>query len=384
LLAAAEEACGSGIIGQQTSVFELKAVGGLSPRALADMLVGCGIEVTDVRFIGTDESAGIFSTTEYGESVIGFREGLILSSGSIWNLPGPNSSNNISVTNGLPGDAELDGLITQSSYDATILEFDFIPSGTVITFDYVFSSDEYNEYVETEYNDVFGFFLNGSNVALIPGSGLPVSINNVNNGNPIGTPPISSSEYYIDNAIGTATVMSSSAETLLRFEKLEMDGLTVVFTVTATVMQGKINRMKFAIADAGDSIYDSNVFIRTGSFSIGGCGGTAPPLPPPVSSPTSGPIRGVPNPFRPGSGAGFDAARIEIGPVPNGATIRIYSVSGELVVELVDADGDGFEFWDGRNKNGQDAASGIYYVVATASPAGGESVRRRGKIVIIR
>lgn len=383
-MAAGKAVCAPGIIGTQESVFDLRAVGTLSPRALADMLVGCGIEVTDVRFVGSPISAGVFSTTEYGEPIVGFKEGLILSSGSILSIKGPNTSNSTSTSNGLPGDEDLDGLITQTSYDATVLEFDFIPSGTLVTFDYVFSSEEYNEFVNTTFNDVFGFFLNGSNVALIPGTVQPVSINNVNNGNPIGVPPISSSEYYIDNAIGTATVMSSSAETLLRFAQLEMDGLTVVFTVTATVMAGKINRMKFAVADAGDSIYDSNVFIRTGSFSIGGCGGAGTLPIPAADIGASDALRAVPNPFRPGSGAGFDGAGIEIRGVPAGATIRIYSMSGILVAELLDADGDGAEFWDTKNKEGREVSSGVYLVVATASPAGGGEIRKRGKLVIVR
>ncbi len=384
LLAADAGVCAPGIIGTQESVFDLQAVGALSPRTLADMLVGCGIEVTDVRFVGSAISAGVFSTTEYGKEIIGFKEGLILSSGSILSIKGPNTSNSTSSSNGLPGDEDLNGLITQTSYDATILEFDFIPSGTIVTFDYVFSSEEYNEFVNTTFNDVFGFFLNGSNVALIPGTAMAVSINNVNNGNPIGVAPISASEYYIDNAIGTATVMNSSAETLLRFQELEMDGLTVVFTVTATVMAGKINRMKFAVADAGDSIYDSNVFIRTGSFSIGGCGGTGQVAPPSVDTSASDALHAFPNPFRPGSAAGFDAARIEIRGVPAGATVRIYSLSGVLVAEMVDLDGDGIEFWDGKNKEGNKVASGIYHMVATASPASGGEIRKRGKIVIIR
>ena len=94
--------------------------------------------------------------------------------------------------------------------------------------------------------------------------------------------------------------------------------------------------------------------------------------------------KNVPNPFRPGSGAGFDAARMEIRNVPKGAAIRIYSMGGELVIELLDADGDGVESWDGKNRDGRNVASGIYYLVATSSPDGGERVRQRGKIVIIR
>jgi len=84
-------------------------------------------------------------------------------------------------------------LITSSTNDAAVLEFDFVPTQSTISFQYVFASEEYNEYVD-QYNDVFGFFVNSQNIALIPGSSDPVTINNVNNGdNP---------QYYRDNDYG--------------------------------------------------------------------------------------------------------------------------------------------------------------------------------------
>jgi hypothetical protein len=125
----------------------------------------------------------------------------------------------------------------------------------VISFQYVFSSDEYNEYTNTAFNDVFGFFLNGANVALLPSSDVAVSINNVNGGNPYGT-SASNSKYYINNDLNDG---GGSINT-------EMDGLTVVFSVDAHVVPGETNHIKLAIADAGDWILDSNVFLKADSF----------------------------------------------------------------------------------------------------------------------
>ncbi|MGI6776859.1 MAG: choice-of-anchor L domain-containing protein [Acetivibrionales bacterium] len=140
--------------------------------------------------------------------------------------------------------------------DAAVLEFDFVPEGDVVSFMYVFASDEYNEYVY-KYNDVFGFFLNGENVALIPGTNTPVSINNVNGGNPYGGENASYPQYYINNDLDDN---GGSVNT-------EMDGLTKVLTVEARVNPNEINHIKLAIADALDSAYDSVVFIKAGSFS---------------------------------------------------------------------------------------------------------------------
>jgi hypothetical protein len=220
---------------------------------LVNKLLGSGITTSNISYTGATHSAGTFSG---GTGIIGFEEGIILSSGNISNVIGPNTSDAITANNGLPGDADLGTLIPgYTTYDATILEFDFIPYSDVISFQYVFTSDEYNEYTNTAFNDVFGFFLNGVNVALLPGTSIAVSINNVNGGNPLGT-AASNPQYYINNDLSDG---GGSVDT-------EMDGLTVVFSVDAQVNPEETNHIKLAIADAGDRILDSNVFLKAESF----------------------------------------------------------------------------------------------------------------------
>ena len=220
---------------------------------LVKSLLGSGVVVRNIKFTGTDHSAGVFSADE---NVIGFEEGIILSTGSVQNVRGPNTSDSISTNNGLPGDEDLNTLIPSgSTYDATVLEFDFIPTSDELYFEYVFASDEYNEFVNSRYNDVFGFFVNGENVALIPGTNTPVSINTLNGGKPLGQ-DASHSEFYRNNDLDDG---GGHIDT-------EMDGLTVVLPIKAKVNPGEYNHIKLAIADVGDSIYDSNVFIRSGSI----------------------------------------------------------------------------------------------------------------------
>lgn len=107
------------------------------------------------------------------------------------------------------------------------------------------------------YNDVFGFFINGANYALLPDGVTPVSINNVNNGNPYGSGGANPA-FYRNNDLqdGGGSI------------DIEADGLTVVLTLTAPVNPGVTNHMKLAIADAGDSSLDSWVFIKGGSLKI--------------------------------------------------------------------------------------------------------------------
>jgi len=152
---------------------------GLTPQDLAQALVGPGVTVSNVSFSGTNASAGLFSG---GLSAgIGIGRGMILSSGSAVGAVGPNSSDSFTTYLNTPGDASLDSLVPgQKTYDATVLEFDVTISAPVLTVQYTFSSEEYDEYAGTGYNDVFGFFVNGANIATFPGTSVPVSINTVN------------------------------------------------------------------------------------------------------------------------------------------------------------------------------------------------------------
>ncbi|MCK5092216.1 MAG: choice-of-anchor L domain-containing protein [Gammaproteobacteria bacterium] len=223
-----------------------------SAEMLVNKLLGENIQVSNFQLQGSLVSAGTFTG---GLDIVGFDTGIVLSSGDIANVEGPNEVDWISYINWLPGDADLNTLIPgYYTYDSTVLEFDFIPNSDVISFQYVFSSDEYNEWVNTPFNDVFGFFLDGVNVAKLPGTDITVSINNVNGGNPYGS-NVSNPQYYVNNDLGDGGIMDT-----------EMDGLTVVLSVEAVVVPGQTHHIKLAVADAGDFIYDSNVFIKAQSF----------------------------------------------------------------------------------------------------------------------
>lgn len=354
---------------------------GRSAGEIASIVTGCDVQVLDARIVGSGLAFGSF---QGGRDIVGFDRGLIISTGNATAVAGPNSSNNTSGSIGTNGDPQLSAMSGQVTKDAAILEFDFVPSSTTVSFDYAFGSEEYSEYVNTVFNDVFAFWLNGVNVALVPGTGLPVTINNVNNGygNPIpcggGAVP-SNPAYFLDNAIGSATVCDPVGSAT-RYAGTELDGLTVVFTVTATVTANIINRIRFAIADASDSAYDSVVFLRAGSFSAGvpcpgTTGGTVPP-------PGGGgiPFTAYPNPFRPASTAGFAATAITVQGVAPGAAVRIYAPGGRLMAELVDADLDGVAVWDVRDQDGARAPSGTYLIVATAP----DGAIRRTRAVVVR
>jgi hypothetical protein len=360
--------------GRATAAMGVSQPPGYQAVDYARFLTGCGVVVTDARFVGAGAALALFTGgTEY----VGTGAGVVLSTGSAAGVARPNQASNSGTAHGTAGDPDLSALVGAATFDAASLEFEFIPSGTTVTFEYAFASEEYNEYANTRYNDVFAFFLNGANVATVPGSTVYVTINNVNGGNPYGINP-QNAAYFLCNAADGCSAFAGSGFSATRFAGFELDGLTVIFTVTATVAANHINRMKIAIADVGDAVYDSAVFIRARSL-----GSACSPPPAPVSAagaPVPG-VRPVPNPWRPGSGGWFDAPTLDLLVEPPGAGVRIYALDGRLVVELDDADGDGRIPWDGRGRDGRAVAPGVYQVLMRHEPTG---VTRTSRIVVVR
>lgn len=223
-----------------------------------------------------------FGTFASGLSSIGIEEGVILATGNSQIALGPNNSSNDGTTGGGSAgfDSDLSAISGSSAlFNVTILEFDFIPDENEVAFDYVFASEEYCEYVSTVFNDAFGFFLSGPgisgpytdnaiNIATIPGTATPVAINNVN--------WTLNSEYYVTNALletpgtppGNCTVEETNQPTPLS-NLIEYDGFTKKLTARAEVIPCETYHIKIAIADVGDGIFDSAVFLGKNSFVSG-------------------------------------------------------------------------------------------------------------------
>ncbi len=233
----------------------------MTPQQLVqNVLVGTGVVVTNVAYTGAPIAIGSF--TNGGTTNIGLASGVILTSGSVLVVPGINNSGSAGQSNNLPGDPQLQSLIPgYTVYDASVFTFNFTPLSDTIKFRYVFGSDEYPEYANSSYNDVFGFFITGPNplggtynnynIARLPGTTTPVSINNVNNGT-TNTGPCINCQYYIDNTNGAT---------------IQYDAFTTVLTAWALVTPCIPYQFKIAVGDAGDHILDSGVFLEANSFS---------------------------------------------------------------------------------------------------------------------
>lgn len=173
-------------------------------------------------------------------------------------------------------------------WDAAVLTFEFIPDGDNITFDYQFGSTEYNFFVNSSFNDIFGFFVNGVDFATIPGTTTPVAINTVNCGQSSGgtsiispgNPPITNCELFENNRTEGGLTGSDKA--------IDLGGFVQKLSFLAPVNRGVVNTITIAIADTSDEVLDSAVFIKQGTLQV--CGGDGqPPCPngPKVPEPSS-------------------------------------------------------------------------------------------------
>ncbi|MBN1607425.1 MAG: choice-of-anchor L domain-containing protein [Polyangiaceae bacterium] len=220
---------------------------------LAEAILGSGVTISNLALVAGPESAGTF--TDGGN--IGIDSGILLTSGSVNNALPPDTSESAGSSIGTGGDSDLNGLIPgYTTYDKTVLEFDFTTDSGDLYFNYVFGSEEYLEFVGSSFNDVFGFFVEGENIALVPGTSTAVSINNVHQAtsNGYGSFAAVNGEYYVNNTANSVAT--------------QYDGVTTVLTASILGLEaGNTYHMKLAIADAGDTILDSGVFIQGGSFS---------------------------------------------------------------------------------------------------------------------
>ena len=237
----------------------------MAPNALVqNILLGEGVTVSNVLYNGSPSAIGSFQAQN---TSLGIDEGIVLTTGTVIDNgsgpQGPNNQAGAGMDNNIGGSALLSGLIggTQT-YNAAILEFDFIPYSDTVQFKYVFGSDEYPEFAppfNSTFNDVFGFFISGpgipgiQNIAQLPNGGGVVSINNVN--------AVTNSQYYNANGDGSTAPFNNN-----NFY-IQYDGFTDVLEAVSQVQCGQTYHLVIAVADVGDGQWDSGIFLEANSLS---------------------------------------------------------------------------------------------------------------------
>ena len=237
-------------------------------QLVQNTLIGNGVSASNITFSGGATQSGTFNA---GTSNIGLPFGVVLGSGNVGDCVPPNQPSN-GQFNGA-GDPDLvtvaqsvtsnpqSGMIN-TTFDAAVLEFDFVPIGDTVSFNFVFASEEYTTYINTQYNDAFGFFLSGPgytgpfaspaafpngavNLAQVPGTTDPITISTIH--------PGLNATYYVGTPIDHS-----------------FNGFTIPITIEFPVQCGQTYHFKFAVADCQDDFLDTSVFLEGQSFSSDG------------------------------------------------------------------------------------------------------------------
>ena len=233
----------------------------ISEETLLSRFVNKGVE-TEITKITCDKKAyGIYENFSENSEL---QQGLIMTTGLAEYVKGPNTFSSRSFILNSPGDQDLDSLSFinnkynwQRSTDACIIEMDVVPYGNEISYNYLFGSEEYPEYANSPYNDIFALFISGKgitghsslkgqlNMAKIPNTNADVEINSINH--------INNWQYYHSNIKGK----------FLEYDGFVWDsqGKMKYLTAKQKVIPCETYHIKFAVADRGDTLYDSGVFI---------------------------------------------------------------------------------------------------------------------------
>ena len=258
-----------------------------------NVLLGANVTVSNITYNGAAANATNPAVTSVGEftdptSSIGLPNGMIMATGDATLASQPNLGGGSGLGNTLPetsgNDPDLNSILgsTTAQFNKCVVEFDFVPLGDTLSFSYVFASEEYEEYVCSEFNDVFGFFLSGTNpqggtynsfnVARVPSNlnplsftNTPVAINTIN-------PGVTGSNGNITecSALDVNWASYSVYYTPNNSTNYEYDGRTITLPVSVPVVCGETYSIKLAIADLGDGLFDSGVFLEAGSFASNG------------------------------------------------------------------------------------------------------------------
>jgi hypothetical protein len=228
---------------------------------MATVLGGLGLTLSNLAITkGLAQQYGIFSG---GKSVFGVESGIFMNTGNLGSLQGPNTTAAYSYSTKTSYlDPDLASISKSAKYDPAIIEFDIVPQGDRLNFVFSFGSEEYPEYVCSQFNDAFGLFVSGpgisgvQNAAFLPKSNIPIAVNNVNAGVPGiyangAACQLGNAAYFVDNGNGSGSAIS------------QLDGYTKLITSSlGGLIPGQSYHVKLAMADAGDSSYDSGAFFK--------------------------------------------------------------------------------------------------------------------------
>ena len=233
------------VVAQVQIMAQLTLNNGFTAQQLGNNLAGSNITIINPTISGNTTQYGQFN---YVGNDLGLNSGVILSTGSIFDAIGPNTSGNTGTDFGLPGNPDLTALGGFQTFDAVVFEFEFEVQGDELEFNFVFMSEEYNEYVNQGFNDICILYLDQywtGKHCIVPGTTTPVTINTINNN--------SFFQFYNDNTNGSVNV--------------EFDGFTTLMKASrSNLTPCGVYKLSLRIADGGDDRLDSGVLLQENSL----------------------------------------------------------------------------------------------------------------------
>lgn len=257
------------------STYAQMSVSNLAPYNSAshlvnNVLLGTGVTASNITFAGQNSQIGFFKDGLLGTPNLGLDSGIVISSGDVNDIPPGGNQPDVGQYMG-PGDPDLLAIAQSvssnpqassitSTQDGAFLEFDFTPIGDSIKFNFVFASEEYTTYINTQFNDIFAFLISGPgitgpyaspaafpngaiNIAQVPSTTTPITISSIH--------PGLNSQYYISNTTEA---------------NHEFNGFTTVINIAYPVQCGQTYHFKLAVADCQDDWLDTGVFLEASSF----------------------------------------------------------------------------------------------------------------------
>ena len=251
------------------SQLNLNPNGAITPvQAVQDILIGAGINAFNIQYnptLGSNPNLSQPSVLEFNAGNTGFpiTSGVVMTTAS---------------GGGNLNDPDINAITGGTATNGSIIEFDFVPTGDTLSFNYIFASLEYTSYTCSNFNDAFGFFISGPgingpysnnaiNIATVPGTSVPVAINTVNSGVPSGgnpAPCAAADPNWQNNSIYFTTTYNPTFTATTGLPSF--NGGTVVLAATADLVCNDTFHIKLAIANDFDTALDSGVFLEANSF----------------------------------------------------------------------------------------------------------------------
>jgi len=247
-------------------------------QLIEDILINspCATVENISSFTGTNQGFNGIGYFESNDSGFEIDEGVILSTGNAVSASGPNGVDPLveGVDSGWGGDLDLANITnTPNLFNASYIQFDFVPTVDFISFDFLFASEEYTDLFACTFSDVFAFILtdsagNSINLAVVPDTNppVPIKVTTVHDGVDLNNDGI----YTGAEECPPQNEDFFNRRIPFNEGPIDFNGYTEVLTASGEVIANERYTIKLVIADNSDGAFDSAVFLAAGSFNLGG------------------------------------------------------------------------------------------------------------------